>query len=510
MINSALFTGMLAVAGHRIYYKFGDNISASDISGEHVFQVPPLAGSHPPSRSTRMILFDDLGRGSTDDTYTWNEYGRPAIFTMMSIGAQVAAGEIDAIYHGGDISYAVGFEAVWDFFLNMISPIASGCVYLTTVGNHESDWPGSPSYFNGTDSGGECGVSATQLIPMPAPATTNSPWWSYDIGIVHFVGMSTEHNFTRGSIQYQWIENDLKTVNRTLFPWIIFGGHRPMYISSSYNSGPSSDVTVMNLMIQNIEPLLWKYKVNVGFYGHNHAVQRQSAVFNRQVVQASTPIPGPNGTIIHFHSNPQATVHMIVGTGGAAFSVNYLTPPPAWTEAVFYKYGYARVTATNATHLDWQWVDCYTNQVLDHMVITQDSNISAPWVLPLTSPASTTTSPSPAAVLSVGAAVGVALAVVVGVVMLGVGAWWVMSYRGKQSMFEYCHLATSSTSPSHVSSSLLVSSSSSSSSSPSSSLSPSFPPPSSSISSASLTDARFSNTKNNNNNNNMEMSEHLV
>jgi hypothetical protein len=42
---------------------------------------------------------------------------------------------------GGDISYAMGYMAVWDFFLNMISPISSKVLYLTTVGNHESDYP---------------------------------------------------------------------------------------------------------------------------------------------------------------------------------------------------------------------------------------------------------------------------------------------------------------------------------------------------------------------------------
>jgi hypothetical protein len=44
---------------------------------------------------------------------------------------------------GGDISYAMGYMAVWDFFLNMISPISSKVLYLTTVGNHESDYPNS-------------------------------------------------------------------------------------------------------------------------------------------------------------------------------------------------------------------------------------------------------------------------------------------------------------------------------------------------------------------------------
>jgi hypothetical protein len=101
-----------------------------------------------------VVLYDDLGRGGLDMAYTWNEYGRPSINTTMAVGAEVMAGGVDAIYHGGDISYARGYAAVWDFFLDQISPISGGALYFTTVGNHESDWPHSPSYYNGTDSGG--------------------------------------------------------------------------------------------------------------------------------------------------------------------------------------------------------------------------------------------------------------------------------------------------------------------------------------------------------------------
>ena len=69
------------------------------------------------------------------------------------------------------------------------APVAGKTLYLTTVGNHESDWPGSPSYYQVTDSGGECGVVTTRLIPMPYPATTNTPWWSYDVGLIHMIGI---------------------------------------------------------------------------------------------------------------------------------------------------------------------------------------------------------------------------------------------------------------------------------------------------------------------------------
>lgn len=43
--------------------------------------------------------------------------------------------------------------------------------------------------------------------------------------------MSTEHNFTQGSPQYEWMGKDLKNVNRSLTPWIVIAGHRAMYTS---------------------------------------------------------------------------------------------------------------------------------------------------------------------------------------------------------------------------------------------------------------------------------------
>ena len=55
--------------------------------------------------------------------------------------------------------------------------------------------------------------------------------YSFDYGSVHFIMMSTEHNFTVGSRQYAWLENDLRNVNRTMTPWVILSGHRAMYTS---------------------------------------------------------------------------------------------------------------------------------------------------------------------------------------------------------------------------------------------------------------------------------------
>ena len=46
-------------------------------------------------------------------------------------------GNIDSIFHIGDISYATGFLVEWEFFLHLISPLASQVAYMTVIGNHE-------------------------------------------------------------------------------------------------------------------------------------------------------------------------------------------------------------------------------------------------------------------------------------------------------------------------------------------------------------------------------------
>ena len=58
--------------------------------------------------------------------------------------------------------------------------------------------------------------------------------YSYDYGMVHMIMMGTEHDYTPGSKQYNWLENDLKQIDRKKTPWVMIGGHRAMYASEAY------------------------------------------------------------------------------------------------------------------------------------------------------------------------------------------------------------------------------------------------------------------------------------
>lgn len=50
---------------------------------------------------------------------------------------EISEGEVDSVFHIGDISYATGFLVEWDFFLSFITPVASHVSYMTAIGNHE-------------------------------------------------------------------------------------------------------------------------------------------------------------------------------------------------------------------------------------------------------------------------------------------------------------------------------------------------------------------------------------
>lgn len=147
--------------------------------------------------------------------------------------------------------------------------------YMVCLGNHEYDYIGSdfaPSWGNyGDDSGGECGIPFTYRFYMPGDINSLhfNVFYSFDYGNIHVLQFSTEHNYTFGSHQYQWIENDLASVDRKKTPWVIVSFHRPMYTSIEH--GDILDLKIADVLRSSIEPLLVKYNVDLALSAHIHA-----------------------------------------------------------------------------------------------------------------------------------------------------------------------------------------------------------------------------------------------
>lgn len=162
-INNASFIGIdeMNLYNQDIFYIFGDSL-LNLTSSEKKFHIPPKSGSQPPNRPTSVALMADLGVGVTDSsigTEVFDTPCPPAINTTMSITQRLINGELDGIILTGDISYANGYMTTWDFFLDMVSPMAGGCLFFTTMGNHESDSSNSDAFYPGNSSGGECTVA---------------------------------------------------------------------------------------------------------------------------------------------------------------------------------------------------------------------------------------------------------------------------------------------------------------------------------------------------------------
>jgi acid phosphatase type 7 len=160
--------------------------------------------------------------------------------------------------------------------------------------------------------------------------------------------MSTENHFTDGSDQFHWIESDLASVDRCRTPWLVFVGHRPMYINADDFFYPEGKQTTAIELQAALEHLLHKHKVDVAFYGHHHSYQRTCPVFHKKCRHDK-------------HGHRDAPVHVCIGNAGADFYDNPMDPTPKWADKVFMTtHGYARFFA-NGTVFQVQAVDTEGN-----------------------------------------------------------------------------------------------------------------------------------------------------
>lgn len=66
---------------------------------------------------------------------------------------------------------------------------------------------------------------------------------------------------TTGSEQHAFVLSDLAAVDRTKTPWLVVGGHRPMYISSTNTLPLDGDQTVAQELRDAFEEAFVQYKV---------------------------------------------------------------------------------------------------------------------------------------------------------------------------------------------------------------------------------------------------------
>eukprot|EP01133_Synstelium_polycarpum_P018257 gene18257-21849_t len=372
-IHDVVMTGLSPSTQY--YYTFGSN-SSGYTEATYSFVSAPTIGTE-----AYVIAFGDLGLNA--DGFDLNaEIQYPArstvanIFTTITspfntsplarrVGATSANGDNTSppwsVLHIGDISYARGNAFIWDYFHDMIEEVSSRAPWMVSIGNHEWDYTKQsfrPSWSNyGTDSGGECGVPFNNRYHMTGEeGPARNLWFSYDYGPIHFVQMSAEHDFLIGSPQNDWIENDLKNVDRSVTPFVVFSGHRPMYCSTDQ----AGEAPMYAHLRENIEPLLIKYNVSLCFWAHVHVYERICGM--------------NNGTCAA--SDNDAPVHIVIGMSGNTSGEPWQSEDgdkngwghfaqPEWSQFRTVNFGYTRFYA-NQTHLYFEYVGNQGNTVHDH------------------------------------------------------------------------------------------------------------------------------------------------
>ena len=345
----------------------------ADGAGDFVVRGPAAVGA----RTARMIAFGDMGKapsawdGSLE--HSWDNDGRGEVGSwntskMLRVEAAGLRGErrrvrTDAILHIGDISYAVGYGAEWDEWMSQVEPVAARVPWMVQDGNHERNCPCvSPSerelqaginWLNGDDSGGECGVPYDHRFSMPSDASTGRrrPWYLVTAGPIAAVLMSTERDFSYGSQQLVGLDSLLASVNRSAHPWLLFGGHRPMYVDSIWPSPSGAPLREL------VEPLLLRHRVDLALWGHHHSYQRSCPMAHGECVRESPPeahpstMRPPNSSSASVGGGdsaaPWGVTHVVVGAAGYEFSeVAPATQKKSWVAFVNNtRYGFGAIDA---------------------------------------------------------------------------------------------------------------------------------------------------------------------
>ncbi|XP_044985378.1 probable inactive purple acid phosphatase 2 [Hordeum vulgare subsp. vulgare] len=358
--------------GTRYSYKVGNDLGGW--SETHSFISRDAEASE-----TIAFLFGDLGTHVPYNTYFRTPQESLSTVKWILRDLQALGDKPAVISHIGDISYAKGYAWLWDHFFEQIEPIAASTPYHVCIGNHEYDWPSQPwkptwaaDTYNGKDGGGECGVPYSIKFRMPgnsslptgtvAPDTRNL-YYSLDAGVVHFVYMSTETDFTHGSDQYSYIKADLERVNRSRTPFVVFQGHRPMYTSSN----ETKDAAHREQMIRHLEPLFVEHGVTLALWGHIHRYERFCPMKNYRCLNTSSSFVYPG-----------APAHVVIGMAGQDFQPSWeprpdhpdvpIFPQPQRSMYRGGEFGYAKLVATREK-LTLMYIGNHDGQVHDMVEI---------------------------------------------------------------------------------------------------------------------------------------------
>ncbi|KAI7748826.1 hypothetical protein M8C21_024913 [Ambrosia artemisiifolia] len=339
-------------------YKIGHKL----VNGTYIWSKKKFSFTSPPSPGQeslqRVVIFGDLGKAERDGSNEYNNYQPGSLNTTDQLIKDI--NNIDIVFHIGDIVYSNGYISQWDQFTSQVEPIASVVPYMIASGNHERDVPGSGSFYDGNDSGGECGVPAETTFYVPAENRAKF-WYSADYGMFRFCIADTEHDWREGSEQYKFIEKCLATADRKNQPWLIFAAHRVLGYSSDFYYALAGSFAEPEGR-ESLQKLWQKYKVDIALFGHVHNYERTCPVYEEQCM---------NSEKSHYSGTVNGTIHIVVGGAGAHLS-KFSDVNTTWSLKKDLDFGFVKMTAYNKSSLLFEYKKSRDGKVYDSFTMSRD------------------------------------------------------------------------------------------------------------------------------------------
>eukprot|EP01047_Picozoa_sp_COSAG01_P054053 COSAG01_NODE_5861_length_3985_cov_4.335821_2_plen_525_part_00 len=365
------------------FYRVGN--PPSQFTAVHNLTTPPRTGSKP-TPPWSFLAYGDLGTApsdhegqlgqdmncTTNTTVNADPPGCPDV-TLRQLrrrewdGARPSLRH-ELVLHVGDIVYAdYGCNlstnvAWWDLFGQQTEFLAASRPYLICPGNHDLHGRSGPGAEPGASSDLESlrynaryrmpprrqRDSRARQVPIKvagAPVGVAVPgperyYYAYSHRNIRFVSISTEHDLSPGSEQYEWLETELAAADmptaRSKQPWLLLYGHKPPVCSHESVCGEAAVPL----------GLFSKYHVDLALWGHLHAFERTFPMVNKTIAVT--------GASYH---NAHGTPHVMIGMAGDGFCCGgWTTEPPRWSAFREDSFGYARIWVESDTELRLEYV----------------------------------------------------------------------------------------------------------------------------------------------------------
>ncbi|KAI9914371.1 hypothetical protein PsorP6_008374 [Peronosclerospora sorghi] len=295
------------------FYQCGDRIGGW--SAVYSFKTVVSTGSETPQT---FGIIGDLGQ---------TVYSEQTIRHLASYRSKLSA-----IVCAGDLSYADGEQHRWDRWGKLVEPLIARTPLMISLGNHELE---RPCQSNVSDV-----VAYQTRFRMPYERSNHfqrgNLYYGFRVGLVHFIVLTPYVDSTQTSPQYEWLQQELLRVDRSVTPWLVVVMHGPWYNSNTAHQGLEPHV----LMKRHMEDILYRNKVDVIVAGHVHAYERSYPVYKEMIVE-----DGP--------------IYVVLGDAGnrEGLAPTYFDPQPEWSAYRQADYGFMLLNVKNRTHGSLQWFE---------------------------------------------------------------------------------------------------------------------------------------------------------